>query len=292
MTRSRTCRLGFAVVAAAMSAAVAAPGRAGDEASKEEREGERAAVIAKERRADLEKAATEHFNKLDKSADGVLRAAEIPGGWADRFDRDGDGAITRAEFVEVSSRPEKLRHLHPMRDARARAADTTRSFDRNNDGIIQREEYPGRDDIFRGADRNRNGALEAAEVTALAEEEIEDIRKKMRNPGKYDFLVIFDVNRDNRVGADEYDGPVATFRKFDTDKDGVVTYDELYPERMAERMARERDAAPKPEQVSAIQALDKDGDGKVARAEFAGGDAAWRRLDVNGDGWVTAADGR
>jgi Ca2+-binding EF-hand superfamily protein len=270
----------------ALAALAALPAVAGDEERKDEREAEKAQQAAQARKADLEKAAQEVFARADRNGDAYLRGAELPAGWAARYDRDGDGEVSRTEFVEISSRPEKLRRLHPMRDARARFASTLAAFDRNNDGSVQREEYPGKDEVFRGADRNRDGALQAGELLALCEDEIEDIRKKMRNPGKYDFLVIFDVDKDNRVTGDEYDGPAGAFRKFDADGDGTVTYDELYPE----RMQAARESAPKPEQANALQTLDKDGDGKVSRAEFAGSDAAWRRLDANGDGWLTAAD--
>jgi Ca2+-binding EF-hand superfamily protein len=280
--RSAWC-LAFAGLLLATSPAVG-----GDEEKKEGKEAAKADAAAKKHRVALEQVSLEQFVGFDKNGDGYLREAELPEGWLARFDRSGDGSISKTEFVEINSRPEKLRRLHPMRDARARAADTTRSFDRNKDGVIQREEYPGRDDIFRGADRNRSGALEAGEVLQLAEEEIDDIRKRLRSPGKNEFLVLFDVDKDNRVGADEYDGPAAAFRKYDVDGDGVVTYDELYPA----KMRNEKDEGPKPEQLTAVATLDKDEDGKVARAEFPGSDAAWRRLDRNGDGFVTAADAR
>lgn len=244
----------------------------------------------REAREDREKLTLEQFASFDKSGDGVLRGDEVPNGWAARFDRDGDGNVSRTEFAEINSRPEKLRRLHPMRDARARAADALRMFDQDKDGAVQRDEYPGDDHVFRRADRSRNGALEPNELLGLAEDELDDIRRQMRNPGRNEFLSLFDIDRDNAVGADEYDGPVAAFRKHDTDSDGTVTYYELYPERMM-RAGREPEPV-KPEKVSAVQALDKDGDGKVARAEFPGNDTAWRRLDTNGDGWVTAADAR
>ena len=282
MSTSR--RFPRSVCALALAGAAALGAARADDA----KEGAGDARPAAPTKAELERDATERFSKLDRNNDGMLRASELPEGWADRFDQNGDGSVGRSEFVEVSSRPEKLRRLHPMRDARARAASTLASFDRNKDGLVQREEYPGRDDVFRRTDRNRDGALSPAELLTLCEDEIAEIRKTMRNPDRGDFLPVFDVDRDNRVGPEEYDGPAAPFRRFDTDGDGVVTYDELYPERM---MAA-RDSAPKPEQRTALQELDKDGDGKVARAEFAGSDAAWRRLDTNGDGWITAADGR
>lgn len=254
----------------------------------ESREDEKAAAERKQKRAEQEKVAVEQFASLDKNGDGALKGAEVPEGWAARFDKNGDGHVQKSEFAEIMGRPEKLRRLHPMRDARARAADSVRQFDQDKNGQVERNEYPGRDDVFRGTDRNKDMALQMKELLALAEEELEDIRKQMQKPSRNEFLTLFDADRNNAVGPEEYDGPVAAFRKFDTDKDGTVTYDELYPERMAAMYA----AQPKPEDKNIVEALDKDEDGKVARAEFPGSDAAWARMDRNGDGFVTTADAR
>lgn len=287
-----SAHLHFALRAVAVLAVATATAVADDKKEGDKNDGNRPPVkpaeLRKERQQALEQVSEEQFGRLDRNADGILRGTEVPEGWQERFDRNGDGAVSRGEFTEINERPAKLRRLHPLRDARARAADTTRTFDRNADGVIQREEYPGRDDVFRRADRSRNGALEAGEVLALCEEQVEDIRKRLRSPARNEFLDLFDADRDRRVDQDEYDGPAAAFRKFDTDGDGTVTYDELYPEQMREM----RDAGPKPERLTAIAALDKDDDGRVARSEFPGSDAAWRRLDRNGDGFVTAADSR
>lgn len=279
------------VVAAALALpclalALAAP-LAADEKD-DERGDEKASADQKQKRADQEKAAGDQFAGLDKNGDGTLRGAEIPEGWAARFDRNGDGHVQKSEFVEVMGRPEKLRRLHPMRDARARAADSIRQFDQDKNGQVERAEYPGRDDVFRAIDRNKDMALQMKELLDRAEEELEDIRRQMQKPTRNEFLTLFDADRNNRVGPEEYDGPVGPFRKFDTDKDGVVTYDELYPERMAAMEA----SRPKPEDKSILASLDKDEDGKVSRAEFPGSDAAWARIDKNGDGFVTTADAR
>ena len=235
-----------------------------------------------------ERAVATQFAQLDRNSDGALRAAEIPEKFADRFDRNGDGAITRSEFLEVSTRPQGLRRLHPMRDARARAQEAMQGFDQDKNGSVARDEYPGADYVFRAADRSRDGVLSFPELLALAQDELEDIRRRMKSPTRNEFLNLFDLRSDGRVSADEYDGPAAPFRKFDADGDGVVTYDELYPERMARREYE----APKPTDTNAVSRLDTDGDGKVGRAEFAGTDAAWRRMDRNGDGYITVADAR
>jgi Ca2+-binding EF-hand superfamily protein len=243
-------------------------------------------------RAEVLAAAKEDFARRDENRDGVLRGAEIPAGWAERYDLDADGRVGAAEFLEVAVRPPKLRRATHMRDVAARAKFHVASFDANKDGVVQRAEYPGDPARFREYDRNKDDALSHAEVLAMARDEIAEIRRKIRSPGRHDFLVLFDSDRDNRVGLDEYDGPAADFRKLDDDGDGVVTYDELYPERMARRARKAEESAAKPEDLSVVDAMDADGDGKVARAEFKGSDSAWRRLDRNGDGFVTVADAR
>jgi Ca2+-binding EF-hand superfamily protein len=243
-------------------------------------------------KAEVAADAKDQFTRADTNGDGYLKGDEIPKGWLERYDMDGDGRISRAEFMEISERPPKLRHLTPMRDPIARARFDMASFDKNKDGLIQKEEYPGDQVKFRAFDKNKDGALSLEEVTAMAEEEIAEIRKKMKNPNRYDFLVLFDSDKDNNVSLDEYDGPMDVFKKFDKDGDGVVTYDELYPEKMAERMKKYEETAPRPEDLTILETMDKNKDGKVERSEFKGTDDAWKRLDRNGDGVITIADAR
>lgn len=241
-------------------------------------------------KSELAAEAAKQFTRSDANLDGYLKGDEIVKGWLERYDLDGDGKIARSEFVDVSSRPPKLRHPHPMRDAVARAKLNLASFDKNKDGLIQREEYPGDAAKFREYDRNRDDALSPAENAAMAADEIADVRKKMKSPNRYEFLVLFDVDRSNSVTADEYDGSPADFKKYDKDGDGTVTYDELYPEQM--EMRRMAAAGPKPEDLSLLHTMDANKDGKVARDEFKGNDAAWKRLDRNEDGVLTIADAR
>jgi Ca2+-binding EF-hand superfamily protein len=179
-----------------------------------------------------------------------------------------------------------------MRDVAARVKFDVAVFDKNKDGIIQKDEYPGDQGKFRRYDKNKDGALAAEEVLAMAEDEIADIRKKMENPNRYEFLVLFDIDKDNNVSLDEYDGPMDAFKKHDKNADGVVTYDELYPERMAERMKAAAEMGPKPEDLSILETMDANKDGRVGKDEFKGTDDAFKRLDRNGDGVITVADAR
>jgi Ca2+-binding EF-hand superfamily protein len=243
-------------------------------------------------KAEIAADAKEIFTRADANADGKLTDAEIPAGALERYDLDGDGRIARSEFLEVSTRPPKLRRPTPMRDPVARAKFDMTIFDKNKDGVIQEAEYPGDKNTFRTYDKNKDAALSLEETLAMCEDEIADIRKKMKNPGRYDFLVLFDADKDDRVALDEYDGPPDAFKKYDKNDDGVVTYDELYPERMAERMKRAEDMAPKPESLTILETMDKDGDGKVAKSEFKGTEDAFKRMDRNGDGVITISDAR
>jgi Ca2+-binding EF-hand superfamily protein len=239
--------------------------------------------------------AQKQFAQADANSDGYLKGDEVVKGWLERFDADADGKISRSEYVEIATRPPKLRHLTPMRDAVARARQNMAFFDKNKDGIIQKDEYPGDPVKFREFDKNRDDALSLAETTAMAEEEIADIRKKVKNPSRYEFLPLFDSDKDNNISLDEYDGPMADFKRYDKDGDGVVSYEELYPEKMAEKNRKSdkgEDMGPKPQDLSILETLDANKDGKVARDEFKGNDDAWKRLDRNGDGVVTIADAR
>jgi Ca2+-binding EF-hand superfamily protein len=236
--------------------------------------------------------AQKQFAQADANSDGYLKGDEVVKGWLERYDLDADGKISRTEFVEISTRPPKLRHPTPMRDAVARARQNMAFFDKNKDGQIQKDEYPGDQVKFREFDKNRDDVLSLAETTAMAEEEIADIRKKMKSPNRYEFLTLFDADKDNNVSMDEYDGPSAEFKRYDKDGDGVVTYEELYPEKMAEKSRKGEDTTPKPQDLSILETLDANKDGKVARDEFKGNDDAWKRLDKNGDGVVTIADAR
>lgn len=236
--------------------------------------------------------AQKQFAQADANSDGYLKGDEVVKGWLERYDLDADGKISRTEFVEISTRPPKLRHPTPMRDAVARARQNMAFFDKNKDGQIQKDEYPGDQVKFREFDKNRDDVLSLAETTAMAEEEIADIRKKMKSPNRYEFLTLFDADKDNNVSLDEYDGPTAEFKRFDKDGDGVVSYEELYPERMADKSRKGEDMTPKPQDLSILETLDANKDGKVSRDEFKGNDDAWKRLDKNGDGVITIADAR
>ncbi|WP_430512988.1 EF-hand domain-containing protein [Pannonibacter phragmitetus] len=88
---------------------------------------------------------------------------------------------------------------------------------------------------------------------------------------------MFDQNKDGSITQDEVNAAVAErFSAADADKDGRVTLDEFKTYRITEMQ---------PMKVRAFQRLDRDGDGKVTRAEFDRiSDRMFARLDRGGNG--------
>jgi len=238
------------LVAAALLAALSPAVRAQEAPKAPERTPE-------ERRKDAE----ELFARFDKNRDLTLKGDEIPApGWLERYDRDGDDEITKKEMLEIVDRGPGYDRLFLLRDPRARARNAGNQFDQDKDGFVSAEEYPG-----------------------------DALRRRMKSPGKYEFLALFDLNYDRQVTLAEYDGPTRAFRKYDENADGVVDFYEIYPERRPEAMERQ---GPEPEDLNVLSTLDANGDGRVGRDEWKGSAAAWKRLDRNGDGWITTADAR
>jgi Ca2+-binding EF-hand superfamily protein len=133
--------------------------------------------------------------------------------------------------------------------------------------------------------------MDAKELLVLARDEIEDLQKQRKRPDRYNFLTLFDIEDDRRVTLEEYaflHGPERQFREFDTDSDGVVTYEEIIDYRTERERRRDADAANRPRSVWDIHDADKDG--RVSVEEFGGGEAVFRRLDKNRDGYLTPAD--
>jgi len=92
------------------------------------------------------------FAMYDRNGDGVIARAEFPGDAAlfDRLDLNRDGAVTRAEVERAL----------PNRAALERQI---RAYDRNGDGVITRDEFPGDAAAFDRLDRNHDGVLTEAD---------------------------------------------------------------------------------------------------------------------------------
>ncbi len=273
----------FGAFAAAVFVTLLAPAASADHHEYDvKKKAEAPKISEKERLAALEK----QFVKIDASRDGKLRGDEVPKGWLDRFDRDGDEDVSKKEFLAVMARPVGFRRLLILRDTRAHALSSLR-FDQDKDGVVSKEEFPGDDNMFRKFDRNKNGYHEWKELLRMASDQLDDLKKRARNPSRYEMLDLFDLNYDRQISQAEYDGPMRAFRKHDANSDGVVDYYEATGRAMGGM-----EMAPTLEDSNVIAAMDADEDGKVSRKEWKGTEAAWKRMDKNNDGYITGGDSR
>jgi len=100
------------------------------------------------------------------------------------------------------------RHPH-RRDGAIRRMDT------NNDGKISRDEWRGKAEAFDKLDSNNDGFLTREELGAAI--------GRARQRG----IQQMDANSDSKISRDEWKGNPKRFDRLDTNKDGVITQDEL-----------------------------------------------------------------
>jgi Ca2+-binding EF-hand superfamily protein len=185
--------------------------------------------------------------------------------------------------------------------------------DKNGDGVISRDEWTGRADVFDRIDSNGDGKLDAVEIAAAKgearqriEERVEGRMEEGRGPrtpeggrsasekekmrqrayGAALFAVelfrSIDANNDGNLSMDEVDKFAAKIKEADADKDGFISKDEVreyFHRQIARRIGGKF-----------IQKFDADKDGKVTPEEFGAGDEKFKRLDTNGDGAITIED--
>ena len=114
------------------------------------------------------------FRDLDHNLDNRITADE----WHfehesfRRADRDGDGVLSRGEFVN--------------QDTAAQDDDLFARVDGNRDGAIARSEWPGSAATFDELDANRNGRLTRAELSGTAPEATPDARRSRAYEAGYE----------------------------------------------------------------------------------------------------------
>ena len=147
------------------------------------------------------------------------------------------------------------------------------SFDKNNDGQVSKEEFPGPDQAFERLDKNQDGYIDESEAPKG--------QKTGARRGGGDFIQNLDKNDDGQVSKEEFPGPDEGFDRMDKNQDGYIDASE----------------APKGQKTGArrgggdfIQNLDKNDDGQVSKEEFPGPDEGFDRMDKNQDGYIDASE--
>lgn len=96
-----------------------------------------------------------------------------------------------------------------------------RGMDRNNDGVIARNEWRGSRQSFDVHDWNNDGVLDGDEVNEAAARQGRTVDDE--NFDRVDRFENLDVNNNNRIDAREWHGTVAAFNRLDINDDNVVS---------------------------------------------------------------------
>lgn len=146
-------------------------------------------------------------------------------------------------------------------------------LDRNNDGYLSGREWTGTAQVFARVDRNRDRRLNRAEVNAWERDRRERLADRFRDN---------DDNRDRRISRREWWGRDLGFERLDVDGDGYLSRREVMERvRTGDRTTDRR-----------FDALDRNDDGRINRAEWNGNRRDFDRLDRNNDGWVSLYEWR
>jgi Ca2+-binding EF-hand superfamily protein len=255
-------------------------------------------------------AARETLQQLDSNGDMIIERDEVPESGRAAFDRllkrgdaNKDGKL---EFVELRDL------LQKAQGAAGPAAQVERflASDKNNDGKVSKDEFPGGEPLFALLDADKDGSLTKEEISKFR---AGDAIRAMFSTDRFKTM---DKNGDGKISTAEYTGPEPIFTRLDANKDGFVTRDEVSQLLSAAQQAGGPPAAapkpaepakptetPKPKSAGAprpkgaavakaqvakrILSMDKDGDGKISKAEFQGRPERFERLDANKDGFLT-----
>ncbi len=229
------------------------------------------------------------FGRLDKNGDGKIAGDELPqGGRLDlsEADKNGDGAI---DLFELTAHVEAMRDgrdgkpgAHDARgggnDRAKRFAERLKRFDTNGDGIIERSEWKGDEQIFARLDRDGDGKIKLTDLKGRGgsgRDQAARFAKRLKR---------MDKNGDGVLDREEWKGPARIFERLDADRDGKITADEMAK---AQRAFRGRGRFADRTGEAVFRRFDKNGDGKIAPDEWKLRQELFAKLDGNGDGFIT-----
>jgi Ca2+-binding EF-hand superfamily protein len=238
------------------------------------------------------------FAEWDTDKDGKVTKEEYKGkGSFEVLDRNKDGVLSADD---VAAFPGAGKAPRNPAEAQARFKEQ----DKNGDGKVTPDEFPGPAEVFKARDANGDGALTLDEVEKAGMEPRPGAGRKER-------FARMDADKDGKLSPTEFLGGAEMFKAMDKDADGFLTPEELdtirgkgkkpgdpakpggpaAPGTPAPPMDGGDDmgpAAPGGAPMGGLfAALDKNRDGKLSREEFAGNDEEWRRLDRDANGWIT-----
>ena len=238
----------------------------------------------------------------EQRGDGLAGARDRIVKMLKRMDKDGDDRVSREEWTGRAEMFDRVdRNKDGFLDAKDRAAGGMdkaafnqgvkkrfEALDKNGDGALSKDEVQ-RPGMLERLDSDGDGTVSFKEFKAVASRMRQGARGDGRNRrGRRltaQALQRYDRDGDGKVARDEFPGSDRIFARLDANGDGVLTSDDI--KKSAKKQDKAKTDEVTTESGSMIKTHDKDGDGKLNRAEFPGTAEAWKQLDRNGDGWVT-----
>ncbi len=227
-------------------------------------------------------ALAQQFQAADADKDGFLSRDEFRGN-ANQFgflDTNKDDRLTFEELARINA-ANRRRSGAPARPQPNALPDRLANMDRNNDGVVDRDEFPGQALIFDRLDRNDDGKLTPSDFVknpsmsnASASPNLAQLRALLGR------LPTMDANQDRVISQDEFRGPAPLFQRLDRDRNGRITEAEA---RRFERSLRRDEAQGDTKRgrknpsdssrstdrrLERILGMDADGDGKITVEEY------------------------
>ncbi len=181
------------------------------------------------------------FARLDKDQDGRITVEEAPDpDMLGKADSNADGCVTLDEFTESlrrrarangpAARPEGK--VGEPGTARRLNLEKLRRFDRNRDGQVTPDEFPGGEKAFAELDLDGDGVLterDAAPPRVANPEPAPPApapQTAEQAAARAERLRTLDKNKDGRVDRSEFSGSDEEWRQLDRNGDGWLTPDE------------------------------------------------------------------
>lgn len=98
--------------------------------------------------------------------------------------------------------------------------------DKDGDGVVSREEFPGPDESFDRLDTNGDGEIDKSEAPKGPPLGRDDGEEGSGQSDGSRFIDRLDTDGDGKVSKEEFDGPDRHFDRMDRDGDGHISRDE------------------------------------------------------------------
>ena len=172
--------------------------------------------------------------KHDRDEYGKFAKDELP-----RLHRDFDSSYNNQDGYLAKEENQKAR----KEKSKNKKKGYFKKHDKNEDGKISKDEFPGSDKAFEKIDKNQDGYID--------KDEARKARKKRAKRNKK-YLKKHDKNEDGKLSKDEFPGSDEAFDKFDKNQDGFIDQREVRKYRKEKSKQENKD---KPQKKS----KDKDG---------------------------------